>query len=266
MGKRLLLLALVALAGCGAPAAAIPPTVQSSATTQPSTTVAPPTRTAAPPTATAEAASATVEQASATAPLPTAASSQSTAVALPSIVASDQPVAATILPVATAAPPTAIPAPVATQREPVAAVRLVIPAIGLDRKLVSVGLDRNRVPVVPNHDVGWYNLSAGPGMGENIVLWGHVLRFKATPKIAAPFARLKELQVGAALTLYGSDGEARQYEVIEQVWVTPDQVSYILPKGRELVTMVSCIGEKVVAGAGVEMTHRLITIAAPTDG
>jgi hypothetical protein len=27
--------------------------------------------------------------------------------------------------------------------------------------------------------------------------------------------------------------------------------------------MVSCIGDKVITGGGVEMTHRLITIAAP---
>jgi sortase (surface protein transpeptidase) len=148
----------------------------------------------------------------------------------------------------------------------VAAVRLVIPAIDLDRNLVSVGLDRNRVPVVPKHDVAWYNLSAGPGQGENVVLWGHVLRFKSNPKLPAPFARLKELPVGARLTLYGSDGAAHEYTVIEQVWATPDQVSYILPKGRELVTLVSCIGDKVIVGAGVEMTHRLITIAAPVNG
>jgi LPXTG-site transpeptidase (sortase) family protein len=144
-------------------------------------------------------------------------------------------------------------------------VRLVIPAIDLDRELVSVGLDRNRIPVVPDHDVGWYNLSAGPGQGDNIVLWGHVLRFKATPKIPAPFARLKELSLGANLTLYSADGTAHAYQVIETVMVTPDKVEYILPKGRELLTLVSCIGDKVVAEDSVEMSHRLITIAAPVE-
>jgi sortase (surface protein transpeptidase) len=142
-------------------------------------------------------------------------------------------------------------------------VRLVIPEIGLDRELFSVGLDENRIPVVPNHDVGWYNLSASPGQGENIVLWGHVLRFKATPSIPAPFARVKELAVGAPLTLYSEDGSAHPYEVVEQVYATPDQVKFILPQGRELVTLVSCIGDKVVVDNNVEMTHRLITIAAP---
>jgi sortase (surface protein transpeptidase) len=142
-------------------------------------------------------------------------------------------------------------------------VRIVIPAINLDRPLLSVGLDKRRVPIVPKHDIGWYNLSAKPRLGENIVLWGHVLRFKATPKIPAPFARLKELEVGARVTLYTADGVAHPYRVIEKVWATPDEVEYILPRGRELVTMVSCIGDKVVTNGSVEMTHRLITIAAP---
>ena len=83
------------------------------------------------------------------------------------------------------------------------------------------------------------------------------------PKIPAPFARLKELEVGDRLTIHTADGKRHRYEVIEKVWATPDQVEYILPQGRELVTMVSCIGDKVVTSAGVEMTHRLITIAAP---
>lgn len=142
-------------------------------------------------------------------------------------------------------------------------VRLVIPAIDLDRSLLSVGLTKQLVPIVPKHDIGWYNLSAKPGQGENVVLWGHVLRFKAAPKLPAPFARLKELEVGDRLTLYAADGKAHPYVVIEKVWATPDQVEYILPQGRELVTMVSCIGDKVIAAGGVEMSHRLITIAAP---
>jgi sortase (surface protein transpeptidase) len=141
--------------------------------------------------------------------------------------------------------------------------RLVIDAIGMDRSLISVGLDPNNIPIVPKHDIGWYNLSAVPGQGENVVLWGHVLRFRNTPDIPAPFARLKELQPGAQVTLYDDAGNARAYVVTEQVWATPDQVEYILPKGKEVVTMVSCIGDKVVLDGSVEMTNRLITIAEP---
>ncbi|HEX9370633.1 MAG TPA: class F sortase [Roseiflexaceae bacterium] len=143
-------------------------------------------------------------------------------------------------------------------------VRLVIKDVKLDYDPVSVGLDKNRVPIVPDHDVGWYNLSAGPGQGENIVLWGHVLRFRSAPKTPAPFAHLKDLKPGASVVLYDRAGAAHNYTITKQVWVRPDQIEYILPQGKEMVTMVSCIGDKVIQdGEVVDESHRLITIAEP---
>ncbi|RRR74359.1 MAG: class F sortase [Candidatus Viridilinea halotolerans] len=143
-------------------------------------------------------------------------------------------------------------------------VRVVIPAISLDREVLPEGLDAQRVPIVLPHDVVWYNLSARPGHGENIVLWGHVLPFRSDPDRPAPFARLSELAVGANLTLFDAAGNAYAYSVINQVRATPDQIEYILPQGRELVTLVSCIGDAVVVNGSVaDMSHRLITIAAP---
>jgi LPXTG-site transpeptidase (sortase) family protein len=145
-------------------------------------------------------------------------------------------------------------------------VRVVANAIGLDEDLLPVGLDSQRIPIVPDHDVGWYTLSARPRQGENIVLWGHVLRFRHTPKIPAPFARVKELAIGDSLTLYTADGAAHQYVVREKVWVDPSEVEYILPRGRELLTLVSCIGDKVLVDGNVaDMSHRLITIAEPEN-
>lgn len=149
----------------------------------------------------------------------------------------------------------------ATASEP---VRLVIPAIKLDRKLLSVGLNKQRIPIVPKHDIGWYNLSAAPGQGENIVLWGHVLPFLHAPHLPAPFARMKELAPGAAITLVDAAGRAHAYVVTQQIRAAPEDVGYVLNQGRELLTMVSCIGEGIYAGgAVVDYTERLITIAEP---
>jgi LPXTG-site transpeptidase (sortase) family protein len=175
---------------------------------------------------------------------------------------------ATLIPTADAAPGAPPAAPTATPRprKPLNPVRITIGSIKLDQKIISVGLDKKHVPIVPKHDIGWYNLSARPGEGENIVLWGHVLRFRSAPKRPAPFARLREAKVGDAVVLYDSKGNAYRYTITEQVWVTPDQVEYILPVGTERITMVSCIGDKVIANGGVvEMTHRLITIAEPAE-
>lgn len=149
-------------------------------------------------------------------------------------------------------------------RGAVAPVRMVIKAIGLDQPITAVGLDKAGRPIVPNHTIGWFNQSAMPGQGENVVFWGHVLRFRETPKIPAPFANLKKLKPGARITLYDEAGTAHAYVVTKQVWAKPSEVKYILPQGRELVTMVSCIGKAVVVGREVvDMSNRLITIAAP---
>jgi sortase (surface protein transpeptidase) len=120
------------------------------------------------------------------------------------------------------------------------------------------------MPIVPDHDIGWYKFSAMPGQGENIVLWGHVLRFRSAPNLPAPFEQLKTLPVGAKVTLVDQEGIPHPYVITEQIQVKPDEVQYILPRGREMVSMVSCIGDQVISnGAVVDMTRRLITIAEP---
>nr|PZN36573.1 MAG: sortase [Chloroflexota bacterium] len=151
--------------------------------------------------------------------------------------------------------------PAPTADAPRAVTRVVIDAIGLDRAPLPVGVDEAGVPFVPKHDVGWFRASAVPGEGENIVLWGHALRFLDAPDIPAPFGQLSQLAPGDAIVLYDASGTPHTYHVARQVWATPDQVHYILPVGREQVTLVSCIGDRVMTERGVTMTHRLITIA-----
>lgn len=145
-------------------------------------------------------------------------------------------------------------------------VWISIPAIEMNRPVLLSGLDEQGAPVVPKHDVGWYGLSAAPGEGENIVLWGHVLRFLDAPEIPAPFARLKDLPIGARITLTSRGGDSFTYVVRQKVWATPDQVAYIQPQGRERLTLVSCIGDQVIEdGEVTDMSHRLITIAEPVQ-
>ncbi len=160
--------------------------------------------------------------------------------------------------------PTAAPTPTNTLPEPTVPLTITIETIDMDQPLIPVGLDENNVPIVPRHNVGWYIYSAEPGMGENIVLWGHVLRFRDAPDIPAPFARLHEVNIGDMISITTADGYIFDYTVVEQIWATPDQVEYILPQGTELLTLVSCIGDKVIVdGAVTNMSHRLITIATP---
>ncbi len=153
-----------------------------------------------------------------------------------------------------------VPTPSSAQLIP---VRLQIPAINLDLKPISVGIDRNRVPIVPKHDVGWYNASALPGKGSNVVFWGHVLRWLDSPGIPAPFARMQELKPGSPIEITLADGQRFTYRVTQQVQARPEEVQYILPTGGERVTLVSCIGDNVIYEGVLTKEFRLITIAEP---
>jgi LPXTG-site transpeptidase (sortase) family protein len=241
---RWIIIVLALLSACGAPQ----PDQPASAPTQPAAATSAPTRAATSPTASPQAEPTAAPTAELFRSEPTA----------PPATAESQPEPTQ------AASPTARPAAAEQPGQSNQPIRIVIDAVKIDQKVVSVGLDKNRVPVVPDHDVGWYNLSALPGQGDNIVLWGHVLRFRQTPKIPAPFARLKEVKPGASIVLYDQAGNAHNYVVKRQVWVLPDEVEYILPKDKEMITLVSCIGDKVINnGEVVDESHRLITIAEP---
>jgi LPXTG-site transpeptidase (sortase) family protein len=245
--KAVILMALL-LGACGAEQAIVPTSVPAQA---PAASSAPaPTQPGTNPTLAATE--------------PTLARKEATTVPLPTEAAVQPPKQATSVPAATKQPVAPTEQPLAALEQASQPVRILINDIGVDFKIVSVGLDKNRVPIVPDHNVGWYNLSAMPGQGENVVLWGHVLRFRNAPNIPAPFARLKELKPGAKVVLYDKAGKEHNYTVKQQIWVTPNQVEYILPRGQEFVTLVSCIGDKVIVdGEVVDESHRLITIAEP---
>ena len=141
--------------------------------------------------------------------------------------------------------------------------RLIIPAIAVDAAPRAVGLDERRVPIVPKHEVGWFQNSAVPGQGSNVVFWGHVLRWKDSPSIPAPFARLSELQKGAEVVVVTAAGEQHHFRVTKRVQVRPNQVDYILLTTSERVTLVSCIDDTVIMDGRVSKAWRLIVIAEP---
>ena len=164
-----------------------------------------------------------------------------------------------------AAPPTPNGAPPAIV-QPSQPVRLLVPQIGLDLAPVAVGLDERRIPIVPRHDVGWFTGGAVPGQNSNVIFWGHVLRWKDTPEVPAPFARVHELVPGAGLVVVTADGREHPYRVTQQVQVRPEEVQYISPTARERVTLVSCIGDNVILNGTLTKEFRLITIAEPLPG
>ncbi len=160
------------------------------------------------------------------------------------------------------APPT----PAATTAEPSHAsepARIIIPDIGLDLPTVSVGLDAQQIPIVPKHDVGWFTGSSMPGDRSNVILWGHVLRWLDSPTIKAPFEHVHELAPGAEITIVTVDGQEHHYRVTEQIQARPEETQLLYPTLSERLTLVSCIGDKVIQEGTLTKEFRLVTIAEP---
>lgn len=127
--------------------------------------------------------------------------------------------------------------------------RLVIPAIGVDFKVIEVGwetIEENgqliSVWQVAEYAVGQHRGSANPGEGDNIVLAGHVGGYGRV------FKDLFYLKPGDEVIVY-SRGQPYRYLVSERIVVDeegapPEQrlanARYIAPTGYEVVTMVTC--------------------------
>ena len=147
--------------------------------------------------------------------------------------------------------------------------RLIIEAIGVEAQVITLGLDSTLIPQVPSagSDVAWYDFSAKPDTGGNVVLSGHVTWDKAP----AVFWRLQELKEGDIIKLETDEGDQAIYEVRTNLVVDPsdpESVNLIHPTGTEMVTLVTCGGTFVPDAAnrfGGEYTNRVVVQAEPVS-
>ncbi len=88
-------------------------------------------------------------------------------------------------------------------------VRISIPAIGVDARVVRLGLNPDRTVEVPKNlpDAGWFELGPEPGEQGSAVILGH-LESLAGPGV---FDRLRELRVGQVITIRLQDGSTVRY-------------------------------------------------------
>ncbi|NGN95071.1 class F sortase [Nocardioides sp. KC13] len=94
-----------------------------------------------------------------------------------------------------------------------APVRLEIPAIGIDQRLLRLGLDKHKqlqVPTMAQADrPGWYRYSPIPGDIGPSVIAGHV----DTTEGPAVFYRLRELDKGDTIRVHRADGQLAVFTV-----------------------------------------------------
>lgn len=143
--------------------------------------------------------------------------------------------------------------------------RIVIPAIGLDARVIEVGWktvqkDGKLINVWETADnaVGYHRYSAYPGQGGNTVLAGH------HDIKGQVFRYLVDLEPGDRIVLYAG-GEEYRYAVegkyiVQEAGASEERrrenARWIAPTPDERLTLVTCWPYR-------SSTHRLIVVAKP---
>lgn len=145
--------------------------------------------------------------------------------------------------------------------------RLVIPKIGLDSKIVEVGITtavingvRQATWQVADYAVGHHQGTGVPGRPGNIVLSGHV------DIKGEVFRDLDKLSIGDTFSLYSDSGQFQyvvtDIKLVREVGVPREvqlaNAAFMNPTVDETVTMITCWPY------GID-THRLIVIGKRAD-
>ncbi len=134
--------------------------------------------------------------------------------------------------------------PAATPPSSAPLTRLVIPKIGVDAPVVTLGVDDQGAMQSPRSafDVGWYDFTARPGAGSNAVFSGHVDFASVGPAV---FWHLKELGPGDLVEVDLADGTSYQYLVVSNVAYASDDApinEIVGPTSKDTVTLITCTG------------------------
>lgn len=158
-------------------------------------------------------------------------------------------------------------------------VRFHIPRLYIDAPVVTMGLDENRVPQVPDRpdQVAWYDFSAPPGQGSNAVFSGHVdWQTRQGDPIPGVFYRLREMEIGDTIEVVLEDGTQLEYRVTGNVatpYDDPNVIKAMQPTNRDVITLITCGGTWLRDPSekfGGNYSHRIIVraerVGAATPG
>ncbi len=140
--------------------------------------------------------------------------------------------------------PAGAPKPSSTAVSTAAITRLRIPTIGVDADVVVEGLDEDGAMENPDGpwDVAWYDFSARPGTGSNVVFAGHVDHRDIGPAV---FWDLGKLKPDTIIEVHLKDAAVYRYRVIakDTVDVATAPVAQIVgPTQTDSVTLITCTG------------------------
>jgi hypothetical protein len=122
-------------------------------------------------------------------------------------------------------------------------VRLLIPALGIDTAVGTLGLQADHQVMVPTsaHVVDWYDDGPTPGQIGSAVILGHVDSFRGP----GTFFYLKNLRAGDSITARLADGAVAHFVVVRVVQYSkaafPDRLVFG-SHGTQSLQLVTCGG------------------------
>ncbi len=157
----------------------------------------------------------------------------------------------------------AVAAGTAAAQPPSSVTLLVIPRIGVAAPVTTRSVDADGVMQNPKGagDVAWYDFSALPHQGTNIVLAGHFDHRDTGPAV---FWKLHELVAGDTVQLVLADGRTTAYTVVESTAYDIDDApvaTIVGPTASEQVTLITCDGR--FDDARNTYAQRLVVRAVP---
>ena len=129
--------------------------------------------------------------------------------------------------------------------------RLLIPAIGVNAFIESVGVTPGGELAVPQHhpwdDVGWYTAGPRPGERGSAVIDGHLDRTGGSPAV---FWRLRDMRVGDQVVVIDAAGKTLKFHVREIEYYTPQNAPIQQIFGNfngSYLNLITCAGDWIAS-------------------
>ena len=112
-------------------------------------------------------------------------------------------------------------------------VYIKIYPIGVD-VAIKEAIIKDGVWAIYPDEAGHLATSAGIGDIGNMIIYGH-----NKDSVLGPIRWIKN---GAKIEILGDNGKTYNYEVVKTDTVNPDNLQYILPQNKEVLTLYTCTG------------------------
>ena len=108
-----------------------------------------------------------------------------------------------------------------------------IPSVGINLAVEESAI-KNGVWEISYEGASHLDKSANPGQNGNVVIYGHNKN--------QLFGPIRWVEAGNTIEITDNGGKKYEYKIVKTLVTTPDDISYVLPKDKETLTLYTCTG------------------------